>query len=60
MLYEGIITPVVTPHHADHSIDEATFADVSALEREVDFRPRTKLSEGIPRFVAWYRARTGL
>jgi UDP-glucuronate 4-epimerase len=33
-----------------------TFADVSALKREVDFAPRTPLSEGIPRFVDWYRS----
>ena len=36
---------------------QATFADVSALEAEVDFAPRTPLSEGIPRFVEWYRGR---
>ena len=36
---------------------QATFADVSALEAEVDFAPKTPLSEGIPRFVEWYQAR---
>ncbi|SFJ24233.1 NAD-dependent epimerase [Albimonas pacifica] len=36
---------------------QATFADVSALEAEVDFAPATPLSEGIPRFVEWYRGR---
>ena len=36
---------------------QATFADVSALEAEVDFAPKTLLSEGIPRFVEWYRGR---
>ena len=36
---------------------QATFADVSALEAGVDFAPRTPLSEGIPRFVEWYRGR---
>ena len=36
---------------------QATFADVSALEAEVDFAPKTPLSEGIPRFVEWYRGR---
>ena len=28
MQFEGIITPVVTPHHADNSIDRDKFADV--------------------------------
>ncbi|MEM9062583.1 MAG: dihydrodipicolinate synthase family protein [Pseudomonadota bacterium] len=28
MQFEGIITPVVTPHHADHSIDHDKFAEV--------------------------------
>ncbi|MEM8841862.1 MAG: dihydrodipicolinate synthase family protein, partial [Pseudomonadota bacterium] len=28
MQFEGIITPVVTPHHADHSIDTERFAEV--------------------------------
>ncbi len=34
---------------------QATTADVSTLERAVDFRPRTSVEEGIARFVAWYR-----
>jgi UDP-glucuronate 4-epimerase len=34
---------------------EATYADVSDLERDVGFRPNTTLVEGIRRFVAWYR-----
>lgn len=28
MQFEGIITPVVTPHHEDHSIDRDKFAEV--------------------------------
>jgi len=28
MQFEGIITPVVTPHHGDHSIDRDKFAEV--------------------------------
>jgi UDP-glucuronate 4-epimerase len=32
-----------------------TYADVSALEREIGFRPKTSIEEGIRRFVAWYR-----
>lgn len=33
----------------------ATFADVSALAKAVDFAPRTPLKAGIGRFVEWYR-----
>jgi len=38
---------------------KATLADMSLLEREVGFRPRIPLSEGIPRFVDWYRGWRG-
>jgi len=34
----------------------ATFADTAALEKWIGFAPRTPLSEGIARFVDWYRA----
>jgi UDP-glucuronate 4-epimerase len=33
----------------------ATFADVDALTTAVGFKPVTPISEGIDRFVAWYR-----
>ncbi len=33
----------------------ATHADVSDLERDVGFRPRISIEEGIPSFVRWYR-----
>lgn len=33
----------------------STCADVSALEKAVDFKPRTSVDEGIDRFVSWYR-----
>jgi len=33
----------------------ATIADVSDLERAVDFRPRTAVEEGVAKFVAWYK-----
>jgi UDP-glucuronate 4-epimerase len=32
-----------------------TFADISAIERDLGFRPATSIDEGIPKFVAWYR-----
>ena len=33
----------------------ATFADTSALERDVGFRPHTPLEVGLEKMVAWYR-----
>ncbi len=33
----------------------ATYADVSALVRDVGFQPSTTIEVGIPRFVEWYR-----
>ncbi|MEO7635538.1 MAG: GDP-mannose 4,6-dehydratase [Sphingomicrobium sp.] len=32
-----------------------TFADISAIERDLGFAPRTTIDQGIPLFVAWYR-----
>ena len=32
-----------------------TFADVSAIERDLGFKPSTTIDEGIPRFVTWFR-----
>jgi UDP-glucuronate 4-epimerase len=34
---------------------ETTFADVSGLERDFDYRPKTSLSSGIQAFVNWYK-----
>ncbi len=34
---------------------EKTFADISASRRDLGYEPKTPISEGIPRFVAWYR-----
>jgi len=34
----------------------ATMADVSALENDIGYRPRTTVEEGVPRFVEWYRS----
>jgi UDP-glucuronate 4-epimerase len=32
-----------------------TFADISAIERDLGFSPATSIDEGVPRFVSWYR-----
>lgn len=37
-----------------------TWADVSALESAVGFRPSTPLADGLARFVAWYREYHGV
>ncbi len=31
-----------------------TFADISLAERELDYRPRVAVEDGIPRFVEWF------
>ena len=32
-----------------------TFADISAIERDHGYVPRTTIDEGVPKFVRWYR-----
>ena len=33
-----------------------TFADIAAAEKDLGFSPKISISEGLPRFVAWYRS----
>ena len=33
----------------------ATFADISAIERDLGYKPVTSIKAGIPQFVKWYR-----
>ena len=37
-----------------------TFADISAIQRDLGFRPSTKIDVGVPRFVDWYRDYHGI
>lgn len=37
-----------------------TFADISAIERDLGFRPTTSIAEGVPRFVDWFRSYHGV
>ena len=37
-----------------------TYADISAIQRDLGFTPSTTIDEGVPRFVAWYRDYHGL
>jgi UDP-glucuronate 4-epimerase len=32
-----------------------TYADISAIQRDLGFTPTTSIDEGVPRFVSWYR-----
>ncbi|PBB34549.1 protein CapI [Mesorhizobium sp. WSM3864] len=34
---------------------EKTFADTSALERDIGFKPKVPIEEGLAKFVDWYR-----
>jgi UDP-glucuronate 4-epimerase len=37
-----------------------TYADIAASRRDLGFAPKTTIREGIPKFVAWYRAFYGV
>jgi len=37
-----------------------TYADIGAIRNDLGFEPKTRIEEGIPRFVEWYRAYHGL
>lgn len=39
---------------------QRTFADIDASRRDLGFDPVTPLSEGIPRFIGWYKAYHGV
>lgn len=39
---------------------ERTFADISLAERDLGFKPKTRLNDGIADFVAWFRTYPGL
>jgi UDP-glucuronate 4-epimerase len=37
-----------------------TYADISAIQRDLGFEPKTTIAQGIPLFVDWYRSYHGL
>ncbi len=37
-----------------------TYADITAIQRDLGFRPSMGIEQGIPRFVDWYRSYHGL
>ncbi|MBN1983887.1 MAG: NAD-dependent epimerase/dehydratase family protein, partial [Chitinivibrionales bacterium] len=34
---------------------KATYADIDAARKKLNFSPKTKISQGIPHFIRWYR-----
>ena len=32
-----------------------TYADLTAIHRDLEFRPKTNIEDGIPRFISWYK-----
>lgn len=39
---------------------EATYADITAINRDYGFQPTTTIEDGIPKFVTWFRDYHGL
>jgi len=37
-----------------------SFADIEASRRDLGFEPKTKIDDGVPRFVEWFRAYNGI
>jgi UDP-glucuronate 4-epimerase len=37
-----------------------TYADISAIQRDLGFTPTTSIDVGVPRFVDWYRTYHGV
>ena len=37
-----------------------TFADIDDTKRDFGFDPRTSMTEGVPRFIEWYREYYGV
>ncbi len=39
---------------------KATYADIEAAQKKLGFEPKTRIADGIPKFVDWYRGYFGL
>jgi UDP-glucuronate 4-epimerase len=37
-----------------------TYADITESQVDLGFQPATRIDEGLPRFVAWYRDHHGV
>lgn len=37
-----------------------TFADIDAIQQDLGYQPSTRIDEGVPRFVAWYKQYHGI
>jgi UDP-glucuronate 4-epimerase len=56
ILEEACGQPAIREMHPMQAGDvKDTFADVSAISSELGYAPTTRIEDGIPRFVQWYR-----
>ena len=39
---------------------QETYADIAAIQNDLGFEPKTRIEQGVPRFVAWYKDYHGL
>lgn len=53
--------PAIRDHHPMQPGDvRDTYADISAIARDLGFAPTTPIDVGVPRFVDWYRTYRGI
>jgi UDP-glucuronate 4-epimerase len=53
--------PAIRDHHPMQPGDvKDTYADISAIQRDLGFAPTTPIDVGVPAFVEWFRAYRGL
>jgi len=51
---------LIDPKPLQHGDITETYADISAIQRDLGFQPSTTIAEGVPKFVNWYREYHGL
>ncbi len=53
--------PAVRDYHPMQAGDvKETYADISAIQRDLSFQPTTTIDEGVPRFIDWFRRYHGI
>ncbi len=61
ILEEACGKPAIREMHPMQAGDvKDTFADVSTISTELGYAPSTRIEDGIPQFVAWYRRYHGI
>jgi UDP-glucuronate 4-epimerase len=53
------VTPLIDRRPPQPGDVEQTYADISRARSLLGYDPRTRIEEGIPRFVEWFRAQPG-